>query len=154
MRKWLKWIGGAALLGAIAMQFINPPHLNPPVVPGHDLLASNAPPPQVAALLKNACYDCHSSETKWPWYSYVAPISWSLVQHVNDARESLNFSEWPHDAPKRARKKWRRIAEAVDANEMPLPSYTWIHSQSRLTAQQRKQLVEWAQQKGNALEEQ
>jgi hypothetical protein len=148
MRKWLKWIGGAALLGAVALQFFDPPHVNPPVVPGHDLMASNAPPPVVAALLKNACYDCHSSETKWPWYSYVAPMSWQLVQHVNDARESMNFSDWPHDSPQRARKKWRRIAEAVEANDMPLPSYTWIHRESRLTPQQRKQLVEWAQQAG------
>jgi hypothetical protein len=154
MRKWIKWIGGGALVGVIALQFTNPPHLNLPVVPGHDLMASNAPPPEVAALLKNACYDCHSSETKWPWYSYVAPISWALVQHVNDARESLNFSEWPHEAPQRARKKWRRIAEAVDANEMPLPSYIWIHRQSRLTAQQRQQLVEWAQREGKKPERQ
>jgi hypothetical protein len=148
MRRWLKWIGGAALLGAVALQFTNPPHVNSPVVPGHDLMASNAPPPQVAALLKSACYDCHSWETQWPWYSHVAPISWVLVQHVNNARERLNFSDWPHDDPQRARKKWRRVAEAVDANEMPLPSYTWIHRASRLTVPQRKQLVQWAQQEG------
>jgi hypothetical protein len=66
----------------------------------------------------------------------------------------LNFSEWPHEAPQRARKKWRRIAEAVDANEMPLPSYIWIHRQSRLTAQQRQQLVEWAQREGKKPERQ
>ncbi len=136
-------------LGAVALQFTNPPLHNPPVVPGHDLLASNAPPPEVAALLKNSCYDCHSSETKWPWYSRVAPMSWWLVQHVNDARERLNFSEWPHDSPSRARKKWRHIADAVDSNEMPLPSYVWVHRQSRLTEQQRRLLVGWAKQEGN-----
>ncbi len=145
MRKWLRWIGGAALLGAIALQFTNPRHLNPGVVPGHDVLATNAPPSEVAALLKNGCYDCLSSETKWPWYSYIAPISWSLVGHVNDAREMLNFSEWPHDDPHKARKKWKRIADAVDANEMPLPSYVLIHRESRLNADQRKQLIEWAE---------
>ncbi|HUD46876.1 MAG TPA: heme-binding domain-containing protein [Candidatus Baltobacteraceae bacterium] len=154
MRKWLKWIGGGLLLGAVALQFTSPAHVNPPVAPGHDLLASNGPPPEVAALLKNSCYDCHSSETKWPWYSYVAPMSWVLVQHVNDARYSLNFSDWPHDSPRRARKKWERIADAVDANEMPLPSYLWIHSGSRLTPQQRKQLVDWAQQEAQALKAQ
>jgi hypothetical protein len=153
MRKWLKWIAGVALLGFAALQFANPSHVNPPVVPGHDMMASNAPPPQVAALLKNACYDCHSSETKWPWYSYIAPFSWRLAQHVNDARESLNFSNWPHDSPQRTRKKWRRIAEAVDANEMPLPSYTWIHWKSRLSAEQRKELVEWAEKAGKTVEE-
>ncbi len=117
-------------------------------------MATNAPPPQVAALLKNSCYDCHSSETEWPWYSYIAPISWPLVGHVNDARESLNFSEWPHDSSKRARKKWRRISEAVDAKEMPLPSYTWIHWRSRLNEQERKQLADWADQESKKLEDQ
>jgi hypothetical protein len=152
MRKWLKWIGIGALIGAIALQFTNPPHVNPQVVPGHDLLATNAPPPQISALLKNACYNCHSSETKWPWYSYVAPISWLVVRDVNDARESMNFSDWPHDSPQRVRKKWKRVAEAVDANEMPLPKYTLIHRASRLTAEQRKELVEWAEQAGKKLE--
>lgn len=142
------------MLGGIALQFTNPPRLNPAVVQGHDLMATNAPPPQIAALLKNACYDCHSSETQWPWYSHVAPLSWWLVKHVNDARDSLNFSEWPHDSARRARKKWNRIADAVDADEMPLPSYVWIHRQSRLNAQQRKQLIEWAQQEAKRLEEQ
>jgi hypothetical protein len=65
----------------------------------------------------------------------------------------LNFSDWPHDSPQRARKKWRRIAEAVDAKEMPLPSYTWIHWNSRLSAEQRKQLVEWAEKSGKNVEE-
>jgi hypothetical protein len=137
-------LGGAALLGVVALQFSNPAHTNPAIIPGHDMMASNAPPPRVAALLKSACYDCHSSETKWPWYSYVAPLSWPLVGHVNDARESFSFSEWPHDSPQRAHKKWNRIADAIEAKEMPLPSYLWIHRESRLTAQQREQVVEWA----------
>jgi hypothetical protein len=154
MRKWLKWIGSAAILCAVALQFTNPPHLNPAVIAGHDLAATNSPPPQITALLKTACYDCHSSETKWPWYSYVAPFSWPLVQHVNDARESLNFSEWPHDSPQRARKKWRRIAEAVEAKEMPLPSYLWIHAESRLSPAQRQQLIQWASQESERLEKQ
>ncbi|HEX3718056.1 MAG TPA: heme-binding domain-containing protein [Verrucomicrobiae bacterium] len=154
MRIWLKWIGAVALLGFAALQFTTPPHINPSVLPGHDALASNAPPPAITALLKNACYDCHSYETTWPWYSYIAPISWTVVQDVNDARDSMNFSEWPHDDPHRARKRWRRIAEAVDANEMPISKYMMIHRKSRLTAAQRKQLVAWAQQEAEKTEDQ
>jgi hypothetical protein len=145
MRKRLKGFGVICLLAFIALQLTNPPHENPPRVPGHDILASNAPPPSVAAMLKNSCYDCHSSETTWPWYSYIAPFSWYLVRDVNAARASLNFSDWPQDDPTRIRKRWRRIADAVQAGEMPLPSYTRIHTQKRLNDQQRDELVKWAQ---------
>jgi hypothetical protein len=144
MTKRIKGMGGIVLLAAIALQFTNPSHRNPPIVPGHDVLSGNAPPPAVAAMLKNSCYDCHSFETKWPWYSYVAPFSWYLARDVNAGRAMVNFSDWPHDDPRRARKRWRRIAEAVQNGEMPLPIYTRIHRQARLDEQQRADLVKWA----------
>lgn len=154
MKRWLKWIGAAALVGFAALQFTNPAHTNPPVAPGRDALATNGPPAEVAALIKVACYDCHSYETTWPWYSYIAPVSWTVVQDVNDARYSMNFSDWPHDDAHRARKRWRRIAEAVEANEMPIPKYSLIHRRSRLNAQQRQELINWARQKADNLEDQ
>jgi hypothetical protein len=150
MKKWLKRIGGMVVLAVIALQFANPSHQNPPVLPGHDLLASNAPPPSVAALLRNSCYDCHSFETKWPWYSYVAPVSWYLARDVKAARSNLNFSDWPHDDAARAHKRWRHIAEAVENGEMPLPSFTWIHRQARLDERQRAELVKWAQEQADS----
>jgi hypothetical protein len=151
VRRLFKWVFGIGLLLAIALQFTNPAHTNPPVLPGHDLFATNSPPAPIAALLKRSCYDCHSYESRWPWYSYVAPFSWSLVGHVNDARERLNFSEWPHDDPGRARKKWGRAADAVDSGEMPLPQYLWFHHEARLDAQQRRQLTTWAEQEAERL---
>jgi hypothetical protein len=144
MRIWLKWVGGIVLLGGAALQFTNPAHLNPPVQPGRDLLASNPPPAEVVALLKNACYDCHSDETVWPWYSFIAPLSWSVVGHVNDARKTMNFSQWPHNDPAHARKRWRRIRDMVASQEMPLRSYTWLHPEARLTEDERKRLLQWA----------
>ena len=143
--KRFKIIGGICLLAVIALQFTNPSHTNPPLVPGHDVLASNAPPPSVAAMLKNSCYDCHSFETKWPWYSYVAPVSWFVVRDINAARAALNFSDWPQDDPKRARKRWRHVADEVQNGDMPMPSYVRIHRQARLDEQQRAELVKWAQ---------
>jgi hypothetical protein len=145
MNKWLKRMSGIGLFAFIAMQFGNPSHQNPPVLPGNDVLASNPPPPSVTALLMVACYDCHSFETKWPWYSYVAPVSWSVVRDVNAARASLNFSDWPHGEARRERKRWRRVAEVIQNGEMPLPSYTWIHRQARLDTRQRAELVKWAE---------
>jgi len=144
MMKWFKRAAGLTLVAAALLQLTNPPLTNPPVVPGHDLLATNAPPPQIAAELKGACYNCHSYETEWPWYSHVAPISWRIVQHVNDARDVLNFSEWPHDEPSRVRKRWRHIADHVEDHSMPIPGYALMHRSARLTDQQRAELVQWA----------
>jgi hypothetical protein len=147
----LKWVFGAGTLLFVALQLTNPAHTNPPVLGGHDLLATHPPPPPIAALLKRSCYDCHSYETRWPWYSYVAPFSWPLAAHVNDARARLNFSDWPHGDPARARKKWNRVADAVEAGEMPLPQYVWFHHQARLDAAQRQQLIDWAGQEARRL---
>jgi hypothetical protein len=147
--KWL--LGGAGLLFA-ALQLTNPARTNPSVAPGRDLLASNAPPAEVAALLRAACYDCHSFETKWPWYSRVAPMSWLVADHVNEGRERLNFSNWPHDDPQRAAKRWNRISDEVGSGDMPLPSYAWIHPQARLPAGQREFLVTWAEQEARRLQ--
>ncbi len=144
MTKHIKSIAGVLLLGVIALQFTNPSHQNPPIVLGHDVLASNSPPAEVAAMLKNACYNCHSFETQWPWYSYVAPFSWLLARDVKAARAALNFSDWPHDDPGRARKRWRHIAEEVQNGEMPLPNYARIHREARLDDRQRAELVKWA----------
>ena len=81
--KWLKWIFAALVAVFVLLQFTSPPRTNPPVAPGHDLLATNPPPPEIAALLHNACYDCHSDETRWPWYSHIAPVSWLVADDVN-----------------------------------------------------------------------
>jgi hypothetical protein len=150
MKKWLKWTGGIAAIAVMALQFTNPPHLNPPVVPGHDALASNAPPASVAALLRNSCYDCHSFETKWPWYSYIAPVSWYVSRDIDAARSNLNFSEWPHDDAKRARKRWRHIADEVENGEMPLRSYVLLHREAHLDPGQRAELVKWAQEQADS----
>jgi hypothetical protein len=146
MKKRFKIFGGIGLLALIALQLTNPSHQNPRVAAGHDVLASNAPPPSVAASLKNACYDCHSFETKWPWYSYVAPVSWYVARDINAARASLNFSDWPHDDPRRARKRWGHIADEVENGEMPLPNYARIHGEAQLDARQRAELIKWASQ--------
>lgn len=144
MKKAVKWLLAVVLAVMVAMQFFNPPLTNPPVPPGADLMASNAPPAEIAALLHHACYDCHSYTTTWPWYGHLAPVSWFLTSHVNDARAALNFSEWPHDDPYKAGKRWGKISHRVADGSMPLPSYTWMHPASRLTADQRMQLSDWA----------
>ena len=135
-----------------AIQFANPSRTNPPVVPGHDFLSSAKPPPEIATTFRNACYDCHSDETRWPWYSRVAPVSWFVADHVKDGRRHLNFSDWPNDDSLRAVQKLRHVRGQVSSGKMPLDSYTWIHTAARLTATQRDQLVKWVDQEINRLQ--
>jgi hypothetical protein len=151
MKKILKWIFATLVAGFALMQFTNPPRANPPVAAGHDLLATNPPPPQIAALLQAACYDCHSDETRWPWYSRIAPVSWLVANDVARGRERLNFSDWPRTLPKRAAKRLERISEEVDYQEMPPAKYTLMHPRARLTASQREQLIQWADQEAARL---
>ena len=148
----LAWLGVGGVVVLAAVQLANPALTNPPVLPGHDVLATNPPPPEVTALLRAACYDCHSHETQWPWYSHIAPVSWWLDSHVKDARRKLNFSEWPVDDPLHAAKKWNRVSEEVDSGDMPLPSYARMHPLARLTPPQREQLSKWAEQESRRLQ--
>jgi len=141
MKIKLKWAALTLVVIFVLLQFTNPRRTNPPVK--SDLIAALNPPPAVAASLRAACYDCHSHETKWPLYARLAPSSWLVVSDVNEGREHLNFSEWPDDSA-RAAKKLDRINEAVDYREMPPKKYTLLHPDARLTEEQRKQLMAWA----------
>lgn len=147
-RKICLWVG---LTSMAAVLFINPRLSNPPVIAGQNMLASNTPPAAVVSTLRNACYDCHSDETKWPWYSHVAPVSWWLADHVEEGRRRLNFSRWPHDDPKRAAKRWRDISSAVEDGYMPMKNYSRMHPEARLTEAQREQLIQWAYQEAERL---
>jgi hypothetical protein len=141
MKRKLKWIFGALVVGVVLLQLTNPARTNPPVV--NDLTATNAPPPEITLLLRAACYDCHSHETKWPLYSRIAPSSWLVVSDVNEGRRHLNFSVWPAD-PAAVAKKLERINEVLDYREMPPKKYTLLHPEARLTDAQRKQLMDWS----------
>jgi hypothetical protein len=144
VKKRLKWILVILVAAFALLQLTNIGRTNPPVAPGHDLLSTNSPPPEITAILRSACYDCHSYETRWPWYGHVAPVTWWLDSHVRDARERLNFSEWPHSDPQKAAKKWHYVSDSVRDGDMPLPSYARIHKAARLTEEQRNKLSDWA----------
>ena len=140
MKKKLKWIFGALVTAFALLQFTNPARTNPP---GKNSFPVTNAPPQVAVMLRASCYDCHSHETRWPWYSHIAPVSWLVVSDVNDGREHLNLSDWPVDDPARAAKKLENMSEKIGYGEMPLKKYTMIHADARLTDGQRKELTDW-----------
>ena len=141
MKKW-KLILPVPLGVFAALQLANPSRVNPPVE--KDFIAAASPPASVAASLRAACYDCHSHETTWPWYSRIAPVSWLIASDVNEGREHLNFSDWPAETASAA-KKLDRINEVMDYREMPPKKYTLIHAAARLTETQRKQIMDWTE---------
>lgn len=109
---------------------------NPQVNEKRTIQACSGITPQVSSILNRSCADCHSNQTRWPWYSHLAPVSWWLADHVKDGRRELNFSDWPQvldRGPERASKKLDRMCGAVKRGKMPLQSYLMIHTNASLS---------------------
>jgi hypothetical protein len=140
LKKILVRIVAVGVIAFVLIQFIQPAHTNPPVK--NDFLTATKAPDQVATMFHAACYDCHSDETRWPWYSHVAPMSWQISQDVNEGRHHLNLSEWPSD-PKSAWKRMEDMSDVIGDGEMPLKKYTLIHVDARLTDAQCNTLTQW-----------
>lgn len=102
-----------------------------------------AVPPQIEALLSRACYDCHSNQTRWPWYSWVAPVSWLVVRDVALGRKELNFSEWGSYYPQTRRRKLQWMGRVVREDSMPPWTYRLMHPRARLTEAERATLERW-----------
>jgi hypothetical protein len=131
------------LVVLIIVQFFRIDKTNPPIKPEMDFINITKPSPEVAQILKTSCYDCHSHESVYPWYTNVAPVSWWIKSHINDARRHLNFSEWGNYSSKKADHKLEECVEMTEEGEMPLASYTLIHSNATLSKQQQQALVTW-----------
>jgi hypothetical protein len=138
----VKWAALAFCVAFIAIQVVPVSRTNPPVQGefGGSL--------EVASVLRRACYDCHSNETVWPWYSRVAPVSWVIAHDVNEGRAELNFSAWnqlsTEQQAKAMRESWKEVAEG----EMPTWYYVLLHPEARLSVKDRSLLQAWAASKG------
>ncbi|MCO6480949.1 MAG: heme-binding domain-containing protein [Phaeodactylibacter sp.] len=143
MSKILKWAGLALLAALVIIQFFGIDKTNPPVNQSEEFMTLAAPPADVAQLIKDACYDCHSHETKYPWYTNIEPVSWWIKDHIEHGREHLNFSAWgAYDAEKKAHKA-EECGEEVEKGKMPLKSYLPMHPEARLSDAQRERLSSW-----------
>ncbi len=120
------------------MQFIQTDKTNPNVDKNKEIKA-NA---EVMKIFKTACYDCHSNETIYPWYSKIAPFSWIVSNHINEGRKALNFSTWENYSDEEKKEHLKDIYRTVYAS-MPLQSYLWIHDDAILTKEQRTLIRDW-----------
>jgi hypothetical protein len=115
------------------------------------MLTSAAVNSEVLAILRRACADCHSDETRYPWYAYVAPVSWLLKVHVQEGRAHLNLSRWEQYSPLRRQRLLSEIANQIQEGEMPMRQYTFIHHQARLSAADVNLIIRWTQAERNRL---
>lgn len=114
-----------------------------PVDTSKDFIAFTSANAEVTNTIKIACYDCHSNQPSYPWYTNVAPFSWWVKHHINEGSHHLNFSEWGTYSEKRKNHKLEECIEMIEEGEMPIDSYTWMHKEAKLTDAQRLQLVEF-----------
>src|SRR5690606_14149390 len=145
MKRWHYLLGGPVLL-LLLIQLV--PNELPPVVhtnPG-DLIQSGIVDEEVASILKVSCYNCHSNETDYPWYSYVAPSSWLVARDVRLAREELNLSTWKEIDMIDQLGKLDDIYQEVESGKMPMDVYTVVHTSAKLDERQRELILTWAEE--------
>jgi hypothetical protein len=142
--KTIKIVLTIAAIFFVLIQFIQPSRINPPVENGMEIQSHLTVPSEVSSLMKKACYDCHSNDTRWPFYAYIAPASWLVSHDVTEGRKELNFSEWGKYKRSKQGKKLSSIAGEVTSGSMPLPKYIPLHPEANLTDAERKVFSEWA----------
>ena len=141
--KIIKFLSLALVVLFLGIQFVRPARTNPVVDESQTIFTHTQMPPEVAAIFKRSCADCHSHKTVWPWYTNVAPVSWFIANHVDQGRKRLNLSEWGRLDRDRQDKKLRQICDEVEDGAMPLSSYLPMHPKAKLSEQDKKTLCDW-----------
>jgi hypothetical protein len=139
------------LVVIIAIQFIQPARNKSGQVLPTDISKTYSIPENVQAILKKSCYDCHSDNTNYPWYSNIQPGGWWLASHIKNGKAELNFSQFGDYSRRKQRSKLNSIAKTVEDGTMPFPSYTFIHTDARLTKEGKAMLVDWANKTKDSL---
>jgi hypothetical protein len=138
----MKWWVTRVLVGfgltLAAIQFVPVERTNPPAEAAVPVSA------ELSAVLKRACYNCHSNETIWPWYARVAPASWLVAKDVKEGRKEVNFSVWNQYSDARKARKFKEIVEQVEANKMPQWYYVLLHPEAKLSASDKEMILKWA----------
>jgi len=135
-------VTGAAFIG---LQAVPVDRSNPVVDPARTIFASETMSPKVETVLRRSCQDCHSNLTRWPWYSYVAPISWIVAHDVHAARRQMNLSEWSGYSQKKREERLNGICEQVVNGDMPEGKYALIHRRARISEDERTAICQWVE---------
>jgi hypothetical protein len=145
MARLMKLLGLALVLILLVLQFFQPDQNNAPADPELDMLSLVSPPDESAELIRKACYDCHSNQTDYPWYSRISPVSWYLDKHIREGKEELNFSVYGALDKVDKIGLFADFCDVLDAGTMPLQSYTLLHKAARLSQEERTLLCDWSE---------
>lgn len=143
MRRAARAVLTVSIVVFIAIQVRQAERTNPPVDPSLAIDRHLPVPADVKAILDRSCRDCHSHETRWPFYAYIAPMSWDLVSHVNHGREEMNLSEWGEYDADAMGDILDAMCRQVRRGNMPLPQYLLIHRSARLSPSDVERLCRW-----------
>jgi Haem-binding domain len=127
----------------IAIQFIQPAHNKSAKVLSTDFAKVYVVPDSVQSILQNTCYDCHSNNTNYPWYSNIQPMAWMMARHIKNGKDKLNFSEFDNYTGRRKISKLKGIANQIKDDEMPIASYKLMHKNARLSQTEKTLIMDW-----------
>ena len=134
----------ALLIVFIAIQFIQPAHnISGQVLPT-DITKTVNVPDKVLAIFKNSCYDCHSNNTRYQWYVYIQPMGWMMARHIKNGKDNLDFSDFGSYSQRKQANKLRAIETSIKEGSMPLSSYTIMHTDAKLSVEDKKLITDWA----------
>lgn len=146
MKKIIKPIALVLLAALIIIQFFRPEKnlSSSETIAANDISKLYPVPQEVASILQTSCYDCHSNNTHYPWYSNFQPVAWWLADHVKEGKKEINFSEFASYRIGKQYRKLEKMNSEVKEGEMPLESYTFIHGDAKLNPAQKEKLMSWA----------
>lgn len=145
MRKAIKWIGIAVIVVFLGMQAVQPERTNPPVDESKTIFAHVNVPPEVKTILERSCFDCHSNQTKWPWYSYIAPSSWLVAGDVKEGRSHLNLSQWGDYNDLKQIARLDQICQELLDDKMPIKPYRLMHPNAALSKAEVDLMCDWVE---------
>ena len=148
-RDRVKWTAAGIVAVLILIQVIQPSRTNPAVVPSQSLEAHVPVPPDVLAVMKRSCYDCHSNSTVWPWYSRVAPVSWYVARDVNVARSHINLQNWEAQINEQeAKEHLGLVCKQIREGKMPPADYRFLHKGTDVSPEETNSICAWSQKVG------
>jgi Haem-binding domain len=143
--RFAKQVALVVIVGAGAIQLARPARTNPTTDPSRTLMAVTDLPAEVQSVLERSCRDCHSHDTRWPWYSNVAPVSWLVIDDVNHGRGHFNYSDWAQYDHNKVPQLLHDICDQTRKGEMPLSIYLWMHPDARLSDSDVTTLCSWSE---------
>ena len=127
----------------IVIQFIRPAHNTSGQVLPTDITKTINVPDKILDVFKNSCYDCHSNDTRYPWYVNIQPMGWIMADHIKTGKANLNFSEFGTYSKRKQANKLRSLAETINDGSMPISSYTIMHTDAKLSEENKKLITGW-----------